>query len=112
MSRGYLKDKKYLSAREKALRRDKYKCKLCLRYGKNVTADTAHHIYPVEFFPQWKFSLWNLISLCSKCHNKMHNRDSHELTAEGLALQARVTPPQNDIEIIESGTEEGSLFPL
>lgn len=112
MSKNYLKDKKYLAARQKALRRDKYKCKLCVRYGKNINADTTHHIYPVEFFPQWKFCLWNLISLCSACHNKMHNRDSHELTAEGLALQAKITPPQSAAFDNLTGTEEGNSFPL
>lgn len=108
----YLKDKKYLVAREKALKRDKYKCRRCKRFGKNVSADTTHHIYPVEFYPEWKFSLWNLISLCSACHNKMHNRDSHELTAEGIALQKKITPPQSKIQINYSGTEEGNFFPL
>ena len=112
MSKKYLKDKKYLATREKALKRDKYKCKRCLRFGKNVPADTTHHIYPVEFFPQWKFSLWNLISLCRDCHNKMLNRDSHELTADGLALQAKVTPPQTKFQNNYSGTEEGKSFPL
>ncbi len=93
--KNYLKDKRYLRVREKALSRDGYKCQRCKRYGKKIAADTAHHIYPVEYYPQWKFSLWNLISLCSACHNKMHVRETHELTAEGIALQARVSPPQN-----------------
>lgn len=96
MSKKYLKDKKYLRARENALRRDKYICRRCRRFGKKVSADTAHHIYPVEFYPQWRFSLWNLISLCSACHNKMHSRETHELTEEGLTLQSQVTPPLDE----------------
>ena len=94
--RNYLKDKRYLKARAKALSRDGYKCQQCKRYGKKITADTAHHIYPVEYYPQWRFSLWNIISLCSACHNKMHIRETHELTEEGLALQKRIAPPHND----------------
>ncbi len=92
-SDNYLKDKRYKQVRAKALRRDKYLCQRCKRYGKKVSADTTHHVYPVEFYPEYRFSLWNLISLCSKCHDRMHVRKTHELTAEGLALQKRIKNP-------------------
>lgn len=76
--------------RETILRRDNYKCKLCGRYGRNVNADHVHHIYPVEFYPEYAYENWNLISLCKVCHNRMHERDTHQLTAEGEALKRKV----------------------
>lgn len=93
MAMSYLKDKRYLKVRDKALKRDKFLCQRCKRYGKKKTATVTHHIYPVEFFPYWVFCLWNLISLCKACHDRMHNRETHELTAEGVALQRKVIPP-------------------
>ena len=87
------KDSKWNNKRNAILKRDKYQCQECRRYGKMIDASHVHHIWPVEFYPEYKYSNWNLISLCQKCHNKMHDRDSHELTTEGLRLQSRHTPP-------------------
>ena len=72
------------------LRRDGYRCQECKRYGRMRQADTVHHIYPYELYPERALSSWNLISLCNACHNAMHDRDTHELTQAGLALQDRV----------------------
>ncbi len=112
MKTDYLKDKRYLRMRSLALRRDKFLCQRCIRYGKKISADTTHHIYPVEYYPDWRFSLWNLISLCTACHNCMHKRNSHELTTEGLMLQERTSPPLCDEKITPVGTEQGKFFPL
>ena len=54
------------------LRRDGFKCRECLRYGRRVTATHVHHVKPAEFFPELAYSNENLVSLCSKCHNKKH----------------------------------------
>lgn len=91
------KDSKWISKRKAILKRDKYQCQECRRYGKMIDASHVHHIYPVEFFPEYRLCNWNLISLCQKCHNKMHDRESHELTAEGIRLQKRITIPQKII---------------
>jgi 5-methylcytosine-specific restriction endonuclease McrA len=47
----------------------------CKRYGKRTDANMAHHIYPVEDYPEYDWCDWNLISLCNKCHNEMHSRN-------------------------------------
>ena len=75
------------------LKRDKYLCQDTLRYGKRVDADTVHHIYPVEDYPQYAFCNWNLISLSNKAHNSMHDRTTNKLTAKGLVLQKKTIPP-------------------
>lgn len=87
------KSKRWLLKRRKILRRDKYLCQLSLRYGKRVEADTVHHIYPVMQYPQYEWCDWNLISLSHKAHNRLHNRIDNSLTAEGIALMERTTPP-------------------
>lgn len=53
-------------------------------------AGHVHHVYPFEQYPEYALESWNLISLCQQCHNKMHDRDTHELTEEGRRLQRKV----------------------
>ena len=71
------------------LRRDGYECQISLRYGKHVEADTVHHIFPADKYPEYEWEPWNLISLSREIHNKMHIRDTQELTAEGRKLMER-----------------------
>jgi 5-methylcytosine-specific restriction endonuclease McrA len=84
----------YKSARWKAkrsviLRRDRYKCQLSARYGKNVPADTVHHIFPREQYPEYKYAAWNLIAVCAKVHDELHDRASGALTEKGMDLLRR-----------------------
>lgn len=79
--------------RQSILRRDKYLCQHFKRFGKRIDAETVHHIYPVEQYPQYAYCDWNLISLSNKAHNMMHDRESHELTTEGKKLMQKNNPP-------------------
>lgn len=81
---------KWQHIREGVLRRANYYCKNCLRYGIPHQASTVHHILPREYFPELETTGWNLIALCDKCHNKMHDRDSHELTDLGMQWAERI----------------------
>lgn len=80
---------RWLAKRKHIMLRDQYWCRECKRYGRGREATTVHHIIPVEYFPEYGFTDWNLISLCSECHNEMHDRDSHRLTDKGWALLER-----------------------
>jgi 5-methylcytosine-specific restriction protein A len=82
--------------REKILRRDGYMCQLSLRYGKRIDADTVHHIYPVEDYPEYAFCDWNLISLSGNMHNKLHDRSTNKLTELGETLKNKTIPPTLD----------------
>lgn len=54
------------------MRRDKYLCQDCKRFGRNVPAEVAHHIQPITERPGLAYSLSNGIALCNACHSKRH----------------------------------------
>jgi 5-methylcytosine-specific restriction endonuclease McrA len=69
--------KKWKQKREKILRRDKYLCQECKRYGRKrdgmpIKAEIVHHIEPFEMSPEKRLDDSNLVSLCEACHNKKH----------------------------------------
>lgn len=86
----FYKSTKWERKRQRILRRDGFNCQICKRYGKMRLASHVHHIYPLEEYPELAMQDWNLISLCNACHNRMHDRDTHLITAEGRQLQRRV----------------------
>lgn len=82
--------KRWAKLRERILKRDGYICQYNKRYGRLVQANTVHHIYPADEYPEYEWCEWNLISLSAEAHNRMHDRESHQLTDEGLRLMKRV----------------------
>ena len=93
----YYKTARWKNLRSRILRRDKYMCQLSLRYGKMVQADTVHHIFPRQLFPEYQWEDWNLISVSTATHERLHYRSGDGLTAEGLQLLER-TARKNNIE--------------
>ncbi len=87
--------RKWKKKREHILRMDGYKCQISKRYGKLVSAVIVHHIYPAEKYPEYAWEDWNLISVSKAIHNKLENRQTGELTEEGIRLQ-RDTKPGKD----------------
>ena len=85
----FYKSKRWVKKRGNILRRDRYMCRECKRYGKRTQATTVHHIFPLESYPEYKLTNDNLYSCCDKCHNTFHNRLTNELTAKGLSLIKR-----------------------
>ena len=63
---------KWQRKRAAILRRDKYQCQECKRYGRMREAKTVHHIKHLEDHPELAYEDSNLISLCHACHNKAH----------------------------------------
>lgn len=92
------KGPRWTHKRAAILRRDSYWCQYCERYGRITEATTVHHIMPAEYFKEYQFESWNLTSLCTSCHNEMHDRDSHKLTRKGWELLQR-TARRNNITI-------------
>ena len=76
------------------MRRDKYVCQEAKRYGLTIEATTVHHIFPRDKYPQYEWEPWNLISLCDKAHNEMHDRNTNMLTEKGRRLLDRAAIAQ------------------
>ncbi|MBZ4221923.1 HNH endonuclease [Bacillus wiedmannii] len=79
----FYKTKRWKNKRINVLKRDSYQCQECKRYGKNKEATTVHHIHPLRNRPELRLTSSNLVSLCGRCHDKMHDRISDELTELG-----------------------------
>lgn len=98
----FYKSKRWLYVREQALRRDGYICQQSKRYGLARSAEMVHHILPREVFPEYQYCLWNLISLTNKEHDKLHDRVSNKLTAEGMRLVRKLARDRGlSIEALE-----------
>ena len=96
------KSKKWERKRRFILKRDGYVCQLSKREGMIVEADTVHHIFPVRDYPEYAYCNWNLISLSRAVHNTLHDRDTDELTEEGMAL-LRATALKQGIDLMDEG---------
>lgn len=94
----FYRSKRWENKRNKILRRDGYRCQYYSRYGKNRQANTVHHIFPREQYPEYEWCDWNLISLSNEAHNKMHERATHDLTEIGEELLRR-TARQKSIRL-------------
>lgn len=89
--------------RQSILRRDKFMCQDAKRYGRRVPAELVHHILPREYFPEYQWEPWNLISLSNKAHEEMHYRTTRDLTKKGLEWAIRTARKQNiDLDVIEA----------
>lgn len=55
------------------LRRDHYQCQLCKRYGRISEATIVHHKLELAEYPELAMDDDNLVSVCRKCHNKLHD---------------------------------------
>ena len=66
------KSGKWKRKRAAILKRDKYLCQECKKYGRQRDAVTVHHKKHVENNPELAYENDNLVSLCQACHNKMH----------------------------------------
>lgn len=109
MTKPFYKSTKWEHKRSVVLRRDEYLCRECKRYGKTTPATTVHHIIPLTWCLLYNVALAlaniNLVSLCGKCHDKMHDRASDKLTVLGLEWVKRIG--QQGIEWIEKYSGEG-----
>lgn len=82
------------------LRRDGYRCRESARFGKRAEANTVHHIFPRDRFPEYQWEPWNLISLAGEVHEQMHDRTTGDLSAKGAELLRR-TARRQGIEVPE-----------
>ena len=60
---------------KKVYNRDKHTCQRC---GKMDAPLHAHHIHSFSFFPYLAWDIDNGITLCEKCHHKVHAKKRHD----------------------------------
>ena len=94
MNDPFYKTKRWENLRASILKRDGYICQESKRYGRIVQANTVHHIFPREDFPEYQWQPWNLISLSNEQHEAMHYRYGKELTEKGVDLVKRTARKQ------------------
>jgi 5-methylcytosine-specific restriction endonuclease McrA len=73
-------DPYYFTAKHKrwraaVLRRAKFLCEECARYGRRTEAQHAHHIKPRKAYPDLATVVSNGRALCAACHAKIELRE-------------------------------------
>ena len=68
----FYKTTKWIRKRSHILRRDRYQCQECRKYGRFTEATYVHHIQHLEDRPDLALVDSNLESVCLACHNKLH----------------------------------------
>ena len=99
----FLKTDRWKMKRANILRRDKFIDQYLLKTkGIMRDADTVHHIFPRDKYPQYAYEDWNLISLGSYTHSHViHNAHNGALTREGKRLMLE-TAWANGIKLTET----------
>ena len=85
---------KWEAKRASILRRDGYQDQVLKRYGKLKQATIVHHVFPLGEFPEYAWEDWNLVSVSLETHNKLHDRNTDELTDKGIELLMRIARRQ------------------
>lgn len=80
----------WIRKRQVILKRDNYLCRECSRYGKSTLANIVHHIIPLEEREDLALDNRNLVSLCERCHERMHNKFNNKLSKLGLEWRERI----------------------
>ena len=83
---------KWKRKREHILKLDGYKDRVAAMYGRAEEARIVHHIYPADDYPEYAWDDWNLISVSKGTHNKLENRNTHDLTELGWWLMSITKP--------------------
>ena len=80
----------------KVIQRDNYTCMRCRRTGEERTLQ-AHHIFPVEFYPNKRDEISNGVTLCSQCHWEVHR--SLDSTYIVLPTEKSLVPDQKVLRV-------------
>jgi 5-methylcytosine-specific restriction endonuclease McrA len=80
--------KEWQRLRKKVLAMDRHECMECKAKGYYTKANNVHHVHTIDERPDLAFSVHdergerNLVSLCERCHKKIHERPRKLLSEE------------------------------
>ena len=74
----------YKTWRKAVYQRDNWTCQHCKKSGGCLH---AHHIKPKSTYPELMFDVYNGLTLCEKCHHKVHTKI--EETRSGMVVSRR-----------------------
>ena len=85
----FYKSKAWREKRQHILRRDQWLDQVALRDGVRLEADTVHHILPLEEWPEYRLTDWNLVAVNNNVTHKgrLHEKYTGKLTKLGRALE-------------------------
>lgn len=85
----FYNSKEWRKLRLKALSRDHNECQVCRSKGKYHKAENVHHVHEVKTHPHLSLTLSNLLCVCIKCHNDIHDRLERKEQAKKYVNQER-----------------------
>lgn len=91
--------------------RDKHLCKMCLALGidpppKKERELQAHHIFPLDLFPELMFLIENGITLCQTHHKSLHYKQFEKIK------EVVIRDGENTINPFENNRKEKGLNEL
>ena len=84
--------KEYSDWRNAVFNRDDYTCQLCGQHGGKLN---AHHIKQFKKFPELRLDLDNGITLCERCHKKVHHDDMKDREFVALYFKHEIEIKRN-----------------
>lgn len=87
--------KNWETLRNSVLREAGYMDQLELRAGRRVPAETVHHIFPREQYPEYELKRWNVIAISKQTHEALHNRIGGNLSPLGIELMLETAEKNN-----------------
>lgn len=73
--RDHRQSSEYIKWRSNVFTRDNFKCAICGQVGGDLE---AHHIKPFARYTGSRFSVKNGVTLCKKCHKRVHKEKDNE----------------------------------
>jgi len=68
--KNWRRDPRWHEVKEECKKRDNYTCQIC---GTKKGQLDVHHMDHATYFPDERFDLDNLVTLCHRCHSQFHN---------------------------------------
>lgn len=85
------KSTRWRRLRESVLRAAGYRCQYFARFGKWHEAQTVHHIWPAEDYPQYAWCRWNLVALSNEAHNMTISTGSASSSARTIRTRSEIS---------------------